>query len=97
MAKPKKPTKPDQKDLKIQAALPMRTERNAAEEVDRLIENGTALAKGVPGALLLDANYRRYAEMVVLGRAIPDARDGMKPVHRRILYDMCIAASCMTC
>ncbi|MBL8093307.1 MAG: DNA topoisomerase 4 subunit A [Anaerolineales bacterium] len=73
-----------------QPGLPMRTERNAAEEVDRMIENGTAMARGVPGALLLDANYRRYAEMVVLGRAIPDARDGMKPVHRRILYDMLI-------
>jgi DNA gyrase subunit A len=25
---------------------------------------------------------------VIIGRAIPDARDGLKPVHRRILYSM---------
>jgi DNA gyrase subunit A len=63
---------------------------NAGEQLLQLIETGQAAAKGVPGPLLLDANYRRYAEMVVLGRAIPDARDGLKPVHRRILYDMLI-------
>ncbi|MBL8056814.1 MAG: DNA topoisomerase 4 subunit A, partial [Anaerolineales bacterium] len=62
----------------------------AAEKLNELIETGQAGRAGVPGPLLLDANYRRYAEMVVLGRAIPDARDGLKPVHRRILYDMLI-------
>ena len=62
----------------------------AAERLVEMIETGQAGRTGVPGPLLLDANYRRYAEMVVLGRAIPDARDGLKPVHRRILYDMLI-------
>lgn len=33
-------------------------------------------------------NYRDYAAAVVIGRAIPDVRDGLKPVHRRILYAM---------
>ncbi|MBP7691823.1 MAG: DNA topoisomerase 4 subunit A [Anaerolineales bacterium] len=61
-----------------------------ADRINQLIESGRAAESGVPGPLLLDANYRRYAEMVVLGRAIPDARDGLKPVHRRILYDMLI-------
>lgn len=60
------------------------------ERLLQMLETGQAARNGVPGPLLLDANYRRYAEMVVLGRAIPDARDGLKPVHRRILYDMLI-------
>jgi DNA gyrase subunit A len=33
-------------------------------------------------------SYLEYALSVILGRAIPDARDGLKPVHRRILYGM---------
>ena len=31
-------------------------------------------------------SYLAYAMSVIVGRAIPDARDGLKPVHRRILY-----------
>src|SRR5215217_7280729 len=31
-------------------------------------------------------SYLDYAMSVIVGRAIPDARDGLKPVHRRILY-----------
>jgi DNA gyrase subunit A len=34
------------------------------------------------------ASYLDYAMSVIIGRAIPDARDGLKPVHRRILYAM---------
>ncbi len=33
-------------------------------------------------------SYIDYAMSVIISRALPDARDGMKPVHRRILYDM---------
>ncbi|MGV9172710.1 MAG: DNA gyrase subunit A [Promethearchaeia archaeon] len=33
-------------------------------------------------------NYIDYAMSVVVGRAIPDVRDGLKPVHRRIIYAM---------
>src|ERR1700742_372070 len=32
--------------------------------------------------------YLEYAMSVIVGRALPDVRDGMKPVHRRILYAM---------
>lgn len=32
--------------------------------------------------------YMSYAMSVLLGRALPDVRDGLKPVHRRILYAM---------
>ncbi|MDP3939847.1 MAG: DNA gyrase subunit A [Deltaproteobacteria bacterium] len=33
-------------------------------------------------------SYMAYAMSVIIGRAIPDVRDGLKPVHRRILYAM---------
>jgi len=33
-------------------------------------------------------SYLDYAMSVIIGRALPDARDGLKPVHRRILYAM---------
>ena len=32
--------------------------------------------------------YIDYSMSVIVGRALPDARDGLKPVHRRILYGM---------
>ena len=33
-------------------------------------------------------SYLDYSMSVIIGRALPDAKDGLKPVHRRILYDM---------
>ena len=32
--------------------------------------------------------YLDYAMSVIVGRALPDVRDGLKPVHRRVLYAM---------
>src|SRR6266496_844211 len=34
------------------------------------------------------SSYLDYAMSVIVGRALPDARDGFKPVHRRVLYAM---------
>jgi DNA gyrase subunit A len=36
----------------------------------------------------LRSSYLDYAMSVIIGRALPDVRDGLKPVHRRILYGM---------
>jgi DNA gyrase subunit A len=36
----------------------------------------------------LQRSYLDYAMSVIVGRALPDVRDGLKPVHRRILYSM---------
>ncbi|PSP18518.1 MAG: DNA topoisomerase IV [Cyanobacteria bacterium QS_8_64_29] len=36
----------------------------------------------------MEQSYLAYAMSVIVGRALPDARDGLKPVHRRILYAM---------
>lgn len=49
-------------------------------------------AKGVVNRVNLEAEMQRsyldYAMSVIVGRALPDVRDGMKPVHRRIIYAM---------
>ncbi|MEM3690701.1 MAG: DNA gyrase subunit A, partial [Candidatus Micrarchaeia archaeon] len=36
----------------------------------------------------MTASYIDYAMSVIIGRALPDVRDGLKPVHRRVLYSM---------
>src|SRR5579862_7013775 len=36
----------------------------------------------------MERSFLDYAMSVIVSRALPDARDGLKPVHRRILYDM---------
>jgi topoisomerase-4 subunit A len=36
----------------------------------------------------LEERYLAYALSTIMNRALPDARDGLKPVHRRILYGM---------
>src|SRR5579884_3409637 len=37
---------------------------------------------------IMEDNYLRYSMSVIVDRALPDVRDGLKPVHRRILYSM---------
>ena len=37
---------------------------------------------------VMRSSYIDYSMSVIVGRALPDVRDGLKPVHRRILYDM---------
>ena len=36
----------------------------------------------------MQRSYLDYAMSVIVGRALPDVRDGFKPVHRRVLYAM---------
>ena len=35
-------------------------------------------------------SYMDYAMSVIVGRALPDVRDGLKPVHRRVLFAMSV-------
>ncbi len=37
---------------------------------------------------VMEDSYLRYSMSVIIDRALPDVRDGLKPVHRRILYSM---------
>ena len=59
-----------------------------------LLFDGEELKPQEKGIGLIDINdemkqsYLEYAMSVIVGRALPDVRDGLKPVHRRILYAM---------
>lgn len=41
----------------------------------------------------LRSSYLDYAMSVIVGRALPDVRDGLKPVHRRVLFAMNVLAT----
>ncbi len=54
-------------------------------------ENENILDKGIQYVDIaneMEKSYIDYAMSVIVGRALPDVRDGLKPVHRRILYAM---------
>ncbi|MCX6707110.1 MAG: DNA gyrase subunit A [Candidatus Woesearchaeota archaeon] len=61
---------------KEQAKEPVKTEQREAKIVNQLIEEE------------MERSYLDYAMSVIVGRALPDVRDGLKPVHRRILFAM---------
>src|SRR3990167_5327603 len=50
----------------------------------------STLGKILPRPIVseMEESYLNYAMSVIVARALPDARDGLKPVHRRILYGM---------
>lgn len=52
------------------------------------IENQNSRVVKVGVGEQMKSAYIDYAMSVIVGRALPDARDGFKPVHRRILYTM---------
>jgi DNA gyrase subunit A len=51
-------------------------------------DGGTSDIRPVSITEEMKKNYLDYAMSVIVARALPDARDGLKPVHRRILYSM---------
>jgi DNA gyrase subunit A len=62
-----------------------------ADDGTPLDETGGVLAARVEPVVIQDemrTSYLDYAMSVIVGRALPDVRDGLKPVHRRILYSM---------
>src|SRR5215204_5067720 len=54
------------------------------------MEESSNIQQKVPVSIQdeLRTSYLDYAMSVIIGRAIPDVRDGLKPVHRRILFSM---------
>jgi DNA gyrase subunit A len=57
----------------------------SAEEIEAGISAGTT---DVDTVGLVQESFLDYAMSVIVSRAIPDVRDGLKPVHRRIVYSM---------
>lgn len=67
----------------------------AEQEDEELPEEAKELEAGIVAGLtdvdtvgLVQESFLDYAMSVIVARAIPDVRDGMKPVHRRIVYSM---------
>lgn len=54
--------------------------------MENLIEDSKILRTDINK--VMRTSYIDYSMSVIMGRALPDVRDGLKPVHRRILYDM---------
>lgn len=66
------------------------TDKNTSNEQQPELSNTAPLGKLIlrPIEEEMKQSYVDYAMSVIIGRALPDARDGLKPVHRRILYAM---------
>ena len=68
-----------------------RTGDPVSDTSDPAENGGPTLPKGVSIISVEDElkrSYLDYAMSVIVSRALPDVRDGLKPVHRRILYSM---------
>ena len=65
----------DDKNTSIEGEIVMNTTHS------RVVENRTVED-------VMEDNFLRYSMSVIIDRALPDVRDGLKPVHRRILYSM---------
>ena len=65
---------------------PFESEADIAEKANSMLamEGGNSVELKTE----LEASFLQYALSVIMGRALPDARDGLKPVHRRILFAM---------
>ncbi len=57
-----------------------------SEEIQNEIDKGRIIER--PVSQEMKTAYMDYAMSVIVSRALPDAKDGMKPVHRRIIYNM---------
>lgn len=60
----------------------------AADSVDTEMGVTSSKVDQVDLQLEMQRSYLDYAMSVIVGRALPDVRDGLKPVHRRVIYTM---------
>ncbi len=69
--------------------IPMEERRRGVEHAADILDSGHARSverRTVEN--VMEDSYLRYSMSVIIDRALPDVRDGLKPVHRRILYSM---------
>lgn len=65
---------------------PIKIEETSSQQVPEETPKGHVILRPIEEEMR--QSYLDYAMSVIIGRALPDARDGLKPVHRRILYAM---------
>jgi DNA gyrase subunit A len=80
----------DQKpDNEVREEVSMEERRRGVEHAADILDTGhsrTVERRTVEN--VMEDSYLRYSMSVIIDRALPDVRDGLKPVHRRILYSM---------
>lgn len=71
----------DDEEMHVEPQAPLEGEFVDGQTHSRLVERRTV-------ETVMEDSYLRYSMSVIIDRALPDVRDGMKPVHRRILFTM---------
>jgi len=89
----KKLNNEDRSDDSVVGGVPDATDDKGLDELtDGVVENtNTEVTAGVEEQTVenvMEDSFLRYSMSVIIDRALPDVRDGLKPVHRRILYAM---------
>lgn len=80
--------------MKEEPDMPMQNEDNATPVNGDVVEGAveqqshSRLLEHLSVEKVMEDNFFRYSMSVIVERALPDVRDGLKPVHRRILYTM---------
>jgi DNA gyrase subunit A len=82
---PKNPEIPSPQDAASNAPPPAGTPPDGGNNVQG---RGAAFMLSINIEEEMRRSYLDYSMSVIIGRALPDVRDGLKPVHRRILYGM---------
>ena len=75
------PQTPQDDEVNLEQHIPLEGEVLEGTGHSRLVERRTV-------EKVMEDSYLRYSMSVIIDRALPDVRDGMKPVHRRILFTM---------
>lgn len=80
----------DKNELEEKTEESEKTEEKAlsADEIEKIEEGIVPGLTDVGTAELVQTSFLDYAMSVIVARALPDVRDGMKPVHRRIVYSL---------
>src|SRR5690606_28483740 len=68
-------------EMRVEPKAPLEGEIVEDQNHSRLVERRTV-------ETVMESSYLRYSMSVIIDRALPDVRAGLKPVHRRILYTM---------
>src|SRR5581483_3353521 len=76
----------DAEQTPLDDAMEPRLENQPAVETTGATHSRTVELRSVEN--IMEDSYLRYSMSVIVDRALPDVRDGLKPVHRRILYSM---------
>jgi DNA gyrase subunit A len=79
----------NEEQTKPHVEISMEERRRGQEVADDILDSGHSRSVELRSVEnIMEDSYLRYSMSVIIDRALPDVRDGMKPVHRRILYTM---------